>query len=187
MRTVLTSAQDQLHGQSARAISCGLCFKRLQAWGLMLYSCHLEILNNSNIFNFSVKSDRIMGHEWGRLGSLAHIQFCLLLPLPILNYLLLSFPPSSHLGTAATHCAQMCPVPAHRYGEGLRWMMHPAVSWSILVTKHIVAQRLQSLGGGQFTAGWRRGLVGRGDAWINSSTVVGAWGISLMAGGRRTF
>lgn len=45
----------------------------------------------------------------GRLGSLAHIQFCLPLPLPVLDYLLLPFPPSPHLGTAATLCAQMCP------------------------------------------------------------------------------
>ena len=41
--------------------------------------------------------------------------------------------------------------------------MHPVASWSIPGTKHILAQRWQSLGGCPLTAGWGRGPVGRGD------------------------
>lgn len=88
MRTVIISTWGQFHWQSTSAIAYGLCLKGPQAWGLVLYNCHLESLNNSNIFNYSVKSYRAMDHEWGRLGSLAHTQFCLLLPLPVLNLLL---------------------------------------------------------------------------------------------------
>lgn len=37
-----------------------LCLKGPRACGLVLYNCHLEILNSSNIFNYSVKCNRTM-------------------------------------------------------------------------------------------------------------------------------
>lgn len=90
MRTVIISTWGQFHWQLTRATAYGLCLKGPQAWGLVLYNCYLEILNNSNIFNYSVQSYKAMDHERGRLGSLSHTQFCLLLPLPVLSHLLLS-------------------------------------------------------------------------------------------------
>lgn len=66
-----------------------------------------------------------MGPEWVRLGSSAHMHLCLLLPLPVLDYLL---PPSllaltwTLLLPSVHRCAQ---VPAHSYEEGLSWTMHP--------------------------------------------------------------
>lgn len=88
MRTVIISTWGQFHWQSTSATAYGLCLKGPWAWGLVFYNGYLEILNNSNIFNYSVKSYRAMDHEWGRLRALAHTQFCLLLPLPVLNHLL---------------------------------------------------------------------------------------------------
>lgn len=78
-------------------------------------------------------------------------------------------------------------VPVHRYGEGQGWAKHPAASRSILGTKCTLEQRLQPLDGHLFNADWGRGPVGRGDAWLNSSTLVGTRGVRLMADGRGTW
>lgn len=172
MRMVVISVQDQLHGQLASVIAYGTCLKGPQAWGLMRYNC---LLNNSNVFNYSGK--------WGRLGSLVHIHLCLLLPLPVLDYLLppslLAFPWALLLPFVHKCARCQCTIMG-RVLVGLcirSFLIHSG-------TKHILAQKLQSLGlptlGG---LGQRACEKGRFLAQLLHSI----WGISLMAGRRGTW
>lgn len=129
------------------------------------------------------RSDRTVGHERGRLGSLDHTQSCLLLPpcsLPPTPPSIGAHGPSQPLPLCLTPrdcCWPLCTSvssPGHRCGEvragqcALRHPGHPGVEW-------ILAQRLPS-------SGLHHSQKAGEDTWPTFSTLgqvcpPGGWGM----------